>query len=867
MNRRTTILKSLCLGASLTAVAVNLPAIAQEADTAATEADAEQADSQNSMKLGSITVTAQRREESANDVPMAIQAFGGEQLDMLQVNEVDDLQALVPSFSVSQSYQGVPTYTLRGIGFNTINVSATSTVGTYVDEVAYPYPIMNSGPMFDIERVEVLKGPQGTLFGRNTTAGLINVVTKKPIDEFQASVSADVGNYDTWNLEGMVNMPISENVQARFAIRSENSDEGWQESITRGEDRGTIDKVGFRAALAIQPTDELEIDFSYNGWINKSDTIGGQGFALTPATDPLSPLAGSGAAFLQPGLLDFILNNQPTEAKQADWAPYASRSGTEFGITGIDGPLEEDSTFDALKLGVSYEFANGMNLVSLTGYNKLEREAVLDWSGAPYTILTQDIDAEIKSFSQELRLEGEAGMAQWMVGAYYSKDEIVDSNVTLLRDNANSNFISTIAAGLGYNAAGTLPLLNPAITPAEIAQTQFLIDNVLNIDPETGLPYSPAELLGAFQKYRDIGNFESTSWSIFANANWDLTPEFVLTTGIRYTQDEQEYLGCSQDIEGSMQPNVNVFNRFFFLSFYQQAAPAAPLLQNQCVTYSETNNAFGYVDSNVDEDNVSWRVALDYTPEQFENILFYGSVSKGYKSASTPVNAASKAEQNFPATQESLLAYELGVKAGLFDSRMQANASVFFYDYTDKQVSAFFPDPIYTALSQLQNAPEGEAYGFEADVTYLVTPELTAIAGLTLLQTEYGSFDTFDFAGRPINSQGDPFLYSPETTASLTLLYDKPITTDLGLRGSLSGRWQSDSTAGDPENPLYDIDSYGVLNGTIGIYSLNDNWEFSIWGQNLTDEYYWQQITSNANVILRFAGRPRTYGATLSYKF
>ena len=211
----------MCLGVSLTAIAINLPAIAQEADTAAPEADAEQ---DNSMKLGSITVTAQRREESANDVPMSIQAFGGEQLDILRVNDVDDLQTLVPSFSVSQSYQGVPTYTLRGIGFNTINVSATSTVGTYVDEVAYPYPFMNSGPMFDIERIEVLKGPQGTLFGRNTTAGLINVVTNKPVDEFQASVSADVGNYDTWNLEGMVNLPISENVQARFAIRSENSD-------------------------------------------------------------------------------------------------------------------------------------------------------------------------------------------------------------------------------------------------------------------------------------------------------------------------------------------------------------------------------------------------------------------------------------------------------------------------------------------------------------------------------------------------------------------------------------------------------------------------------------------------------------------
>ncbi|MEZ6001110.1 TonB-dependent receptor [Hyphomonas sp.] len=851
MNRRTNFIKSLCLGASLTAIAVNLPATAQEADTAAPEADAAQ---DNSMKLGSITVTAQRREESANDVPMSIQAFGGEQLDILRVNDVDDLQTLVPSFSVSQSYQGVPTYTLRGIGFNTINVSATSTVGTYVDEVAYPYPFMNSGPMFDIERIEVLKGPQGTLFGRNTTAGLINVVTNKPIDEFQASVAADIGNYDTWNLEGMVNLPISENVQARFAIRSENSDKGWQKSISRGEDRGTIDKLGFRAALAIQPTDNLDIDLSYNGWINKSDTIAGQGFAFTPPTDPANMTATS--AFNEPGLANYLANVNLNSGEQADWAPYALRS-MDIGVgEGIDGPTEEDSSFDALKLGVSYNFDNDMRLVSLTGYNKLEREAVLDWSGVPYQVLLQDVSGDIKSFSQELRLEGETGKANWLVGAYYGKDEITDGNRTMLRDNANSNFVST---------AAYLLTVDPTLLgfPASVAPLVSLV----NVDPETGLPYSAVDLLTSFQGYYDTGDFESTTWSIFANADWEITPELSLTTGIRYTDDSQDYVGCSGDVNGSMQPNVNVFNRVFFTLLYGLPTPPAALQENSCNTYDQATNSFGPVVSDTSEDNVSWRVVANWTPDSVPNTLFFASVSQGFKSASTPVNAASKSEQNAPATQEDLLAYELGVKASLFDQRMQANASVFYYDYTDKQVNAFFPDPIYRALARLQNAPEGEAYGLDAEITWLLSRELTAVGGLTLLHTEYGSFDTTDAAGLPTNIQGDPFLYSPETTASLSLIYDKPVTTKLGLRGSLSGRWQSDSTAGDPDNPLYDIDSYGVLNGTIGIYSLNDNWEFAIWGQNLTDEYYWQQITSNANVVLRFAGRPRTYGASLSYKF
>lgn len=858
MKYRSAVLKSLCLGVSLTAINAGLPALAQDAGAPVAE---EGASAQNSLKLGSITVTAQRREESANDVPMSIQAFGEEQLNILQVNDVGDLQALVPSFSVSQSYQGVPTYTLRGIGFNTINVSATSTVGTYVDEVAYPYPFMNSGPMFDIERVEVLKGPQGTLFGRNTTAGLINVVTNKPKDEFEASMAVEVGNYDSVNFEGMLNLPMGDKVQARVAFRQETSGEGWQKSISRGEDRGTVDRLGIRAALAIQPTENLDIDLSYNGWTNNSDTIAGQAIGLTPNTDPTFIVPGTNgpstaSGFNQPGLVNFINNNFPTSAEQADWAPAYLRS-MDIGLgEGIDGPTEEDSSFDALKLGVAYTFDNDMRLVSLTGYNKLKREAVLDWSGVPYQILLQDVQGDIKSFSQELRLEGSNDKVNWLVGAYYGKDETTDGNRTMLRDNANSNFVST---------AAYLLTVDPTLLgfPSAISGLVSLV----NVDPETGLPYSPTDLLTSFQTYYDTGDFESTTSSVFANADWQLTPNFSLTTGIRYTDDSQKYVGCSGDVNGSMQPNVNVFNRVFFTLLYGLTAPPAALQENGCNTYDAATNSFGAVRSNVGEDNVSWRVVGNWTPDTMPNTLFYASVSKGYKSASTPVNAASKSEQNAPATQESLLAYEVGVKAGLFDQRMQANASLFYYDYTDKQVSSFFPDPIYRALSRLQNAPEGEAYGLDADVTVLLTENLTAIGGLTLLHTEFGSFETSDAFGLPINRQGDPFLYSPETTASLSLIYDRPVSETLGLRGSLSGRWQSDSTAGSPDDPLYDIESYGVLNGSIGVYSLNDSWELSIWGQNLTDEYYWQQITSNANVVLRFAGRPRTYGATLSYKF
>ena len=863
MVSRLTFRYSLATGASAAILAFAAPAVAQDETVSTSQPAAGQSEAEDgARRLQSIQVTAQRREESVQDVPMSIQAFGSEQLDNLRVNSVDDLQSVVPSFTVSQSYQGVPTYTLRGIGFNTINLSATSTVGTYVDEVAYPYPIMNSGPVFDVERVEVLKGPQGTLFGRNTTAGLINVVTNKPSDEFEGFAAIDVGNYETFNYEGMLNVPLGDVASARVSARYETSGEGWQESISRGEDRGKVDKLGYRAALAFEPTASLDIDLSVNGWINKSDTIGGQGFAFTPATDPAN-----GNMFNEPGLVDFLANNQPGSAKDADWAPRSARE-MDIGVgEGVDGPLEEDSSFMGYKLGVSYDFGNDMRIVSLTGYNDLQREANLDWSGVPYQILIQDIDGEITSFSEEIRLEGSTDRVDWLVGAYYGKDEITDSNRTLLRDNSNSNQVSQVAAGLAAAPVPTVAALlgvDPSLLPpAQVAQIEALVAGV-NIDPETGQPYSIPEILNSFQTYQDIGEFETETASIFANANWQLTDEFELITGIRYTEDTQDYVGCSRDVNGSMQPNVNIFNRVFYALTYGVAPPAA-LEENQCNTYSETDNAFGNVTSDLKEDNVSWRVVGNYTP--MEDILLFASVSRGFKSASTPVNAASKAEQNAPATQEKLTAYEVGMKAGLLDQTLQANASVFYYDYKDKQVASFFPDDIYTALSRLQNAPEGEAYGLDAEVTWLLTDYLTAVGGLTLLHTEYGDFPTTDFAGQPTNNQGNPFLYSPERTMSLSLLYDDSMTDTLGLRAALSARWQSDSTAGDPDNPLYDIPSYGVVNGSIGVYGIDQNWEVSLWGKNLLDEYYWQQITSNANVILRFAGQPRTYGASLTYRF
>jgi outer membrane receptor protein involved in Fe transport len=806
---------ALTLGASALALLAALPALAQSPTQPQAKAEP--------FTIETLVVTAQRREETANSVGMPIQAFSGDTLQQLRVTDPKDLSAIAPSFSVSQSYQGVPTYTLRGIGFNTINLSATSTVGTYVDEVAYAYPFMNTGPIFDLERVEVLKGPQGTLYGRNTTAGLIDFVTHKPSETFEGSATVEVGNYQTRNFEGFVSGPIAKGLQGRLAFRAEDSDEGWQVSNTRGERQGENHRLGWRGALAFQPTDKVEIDLSYSGWTNTSDTVAAQGIGFTPAT--------AASPFNAPGLVNYIATHAPTKASQADWAPLSVR-GADIGTgLGIAGQPREDDRMDAGKLKVVWDLTDSVRLVSLTSYNELTRDAVFDWSGAPYEILVQKAHGEIESSAEELHFEGKTDKGSWLVGGYIAHDELLDSNRTLLGQNANVGLV---------RFAGSTLLATPFNSGG----------------------YTALQMSQAFRTYQDIGNIETDTWSLFANVDHQLTNDLKLTLGVRYSQDKQDFAGCSRDFNGNMLPNVNVVNRALFFAAY---GPVAPISQGQCNTFDPATKSFGLVTSTLDEDNLAWRVALDW--KATEDVLLFGSISRGAKAGVTPINAANISTQDAPATQELLTAYEVGLKAGLADHRVQLNVSAFYYDYTDKQLSVYFADPIYTALARLANVPDSLAYGLDGDVTWRPLRDLTLIASATWLHTEVQGYTGINAAGQPQDFDGRPFLYSPKFQGGLTALFGHDLANGLKLNAALNGRWQGKSSADLEGNPLFAIDGYGLLNASVGVSNPTKGWALSLWGRNLSDAYYWSAVSSNANVVVRFPGKPRTYGASLTFDF
>ena len=207
------------------------------------------------------------------------------------------------------------------------------------------------------------------------------------------------------------------------------------------------------------------------------------------------------------------------------------------------------------------------------------------------------------------------------------------------------------------------------------------------------------------------------------------------------------------------------------------------------------------------------------------------------------------------------------MKAALFERRVQANVSAFYYDYEDKQLSVYFADPIYTALSRLQNVPSSEAYGLDGEITWRATQALTFIGSATLLHTEVKGYTGVNAAGKPADFDGKPFLYSPKFQGGLTMLYSRDLTDSLGFQAAVTGRYQSKSHADLEGDPRFEIKDYGLLGASLGVHALDDRWELSVWGRNLTDEYYWTAVSSNANVVVRFPGQPRTYGASLSVKF
>lgn len=446
-----------------------------------------------------IVVTAQKRAQNVNDVGLSLQAFTGDALKSRGISAAADLPNIVQGLTFSRSSANTPIFTLRGVGFQTPNLSSTSPVGLYLDEVGLAYPYMASGPTFDIERVEVLKGPQGTLYGRNTTGGLINYISAKPSDRFEAGGTVELGNYQTYNFEGYIAGPLADGLSVRLSGRSENSDKGWQKSVSRSDRLGKKDRAALRLGVVWDTVPDLKVSLNMSWWRDKSDTVAPQAIGLVP----------DHPAFSRPEHAAAVRTDWKND--EADWDP--DQAGRP--------PFRMDSTFYSVSGRIDYRLNPDLSIVSLTSYNHVKRRDFNDLDGTAYEILAFESYGHIGSFSQEFRLVGSNERLNWLVGGFYSKDKISDNQVGYYDDNSSSALLRFVGS--------------------QVPQTE----------------YTAQQIAVGFANFRNLSRQSSESASVLGNVEWKASDVLSINGGLRYTRDRLSFSGCSADYNGNTAPVWN----------------------------------------------------------------------------------------------------------------------------------------------------------------------------------------------------------------------------------------------------------------------------------------------------------------------
>jgi iron complex outermembrane receptor protein len=389
--------------------------------------------------LEEIVVTAQRREESAQSVGIAMSVLSGQSLADKSIVYINDLQNAVPSLQVEPAFgSSQPQFRLRGVGFIDYTSNNTSPVGVSLDGVAFALPIQTQGQLFDIDRVEVLRGPQGTLYGRNTTGGEINFISNRPTADTHAGFSLEYGSHNEVNADGFVSGAIADGLTGRLSVATEQGG-AWQRNRVTGQSLGDKDKVAVRGQLQWEPAEAFNFRLGVHWAQDKSDE---QGLYLLLPFKPGAPGAPTIPADTSRYVTGWALN--PAFAKiigiSADSKPGLNNSNN-----GVD--LTANIDFGAAKL------------TSITAYNKLIRREYGDWDATEFDDSDEYLNSDFNVFSQELRLASTAkGPLQWVAGVFYSNEDLHENFDSDLTDRLGGIALTTyeqVANSVGVFAQGS----------------------------------------------------------------------------------------------------------------------------------------------------------------------------------------------------------------------------------------------------------------------------------------------------------------------------------------------------------------------------------------------------------------------------
>ncbi|NKB36814.1 MAG: TonB-dependent receptor plug domain-containing protein [Gammaproteobacteria bacterium] len=806
---------------------------------------ASQSFAQSSL-LEEVVVTAQKREQSLQDVGIAVTAFSGEQLDAFGFTNSTELTAFTPGVHMSGNNGGsTQQFTIRGATQNDFFDLAEAPNAMYVDEAYQASGQAQLFASFDMERVEILKGPQGTLFGRNATGGLIHYVTRKPTKEFEAYGDVTYGNYDQVRAEAAVSGSLTDTLSARVSGFHRSHDPILKNTFTdadlpptpgflAGQGRGPLngsnsgaddlwddDQFAVRGQMLFEPSDDLEMSLSV------------QYAEQTPASGPYQGVATVGERDAQGRLVNTLFSNNSTNPNSCetlnagstscfdgsligqpfpgepldldfdatrptpngDFFGYVDPDGTEGLTTSTDHAV---SDFDKVELfGITGKIDWNMDfarLVSVTSYSDQSKRQSLDVdSGAAPQLIVAN-DSEIDWFSQELRLEGETDRFRWIAGLYF----------LTIDGEYSQNLGDTIG---GVNIFGASP-------------------------PPNGAGVAGLFLDGAVDAF-----LETDSYSFFAQIDFDISDRLELNLGWRGIQEEKDY-------EYNSNLFVNVDDRTTD-GLRSGATPVAGFFPDHTESLSDFlwSGKFG----------LNFAVTDDF--------LSYVTFNRGVKAGScnAPLLTFLTPDQ-YCYDEEILLAWEAGVKMSMWDGKARLNLSAYVYDYNDYQVFQFI------GTSGAVFNVDATYKGFEAELFANPVEQLDLMIGLGMIDPKVKDVNVAPGVPRDVEPS-----FTPEVQFSALGRYTWPNALMGGaLALQVDGNYASSAFHNINNFDTHRMKSYWRGNMSLQWTSADEHWEVSGFVDNFSD-------TRNQNIGFELAtvcgcdeqsfGLPRMYGARIRYNY
>jgi iron complex outermembrane receptor protein len=749
--------------------------------------------------LEEIIVTAQKRNENLQEVPVSVTAFSGEQLNALGLTDMSEISQQVPSLQLNTWSPKLTNFNLRGVSQNTFNDNNEGPIAVYVDD-AYVGSLNGiSGNMFDMKRLEVLRGPQGTLFGRNATGGLIHFISQDASEsEANGYIEAEGGDYGRTGLEFAFGGSLSDTVRARVAGRWTEMD-GYIKSVDTnlpggggllfsgsGQDIGGLDGTALRVTMQVDFSDALQGNF----WMKFSEDnkvpTGGYVFEncpfQPPPDDTYCEVDAEGRTITGPGVIDLF--GQPADEHE------------HYG----EHPGFMDRKQTSLIAKFDYELENGMEFISITNYMTNDYSYDEDGDALAIPILTFQTFVDYSQFSQELRLAGSNDSMTWQAGFFYLDMEW-DGGTSV---TGAPGFGQIVCTGRIIAAGG----VDTACTPAGTAN-----------------PFNGFDGAISFQNYvRD-----SRNWSVFGQAEFDLSDQLTLIAGARWSQDDK-------DIDWILQ-FTDVYNPI-------------PLTIHTEDDFAAANPGA----DKVDYGDWAGRLALNY--ELSDSTILFGSINRGIKGGNWSLGGSPNiTPATFKHKEEVLWSYEAGFKTASDTFRL--NGTVFVYDYSDYQAFSLAGGGPFISNS------DAKASGGELELFWYPTENWDIVLGAAFINSE---IDRILGAAAIIGGGGGVFISNAElpNAPSVSFNYLLRYNWDMGAGNvavQVDGVYYDDQFLEVTNGPGSLQESYNVSNARV-TYS-DDRFSVSAWVKNFTDETYLQYaLDLGALGTTTYYAMPISYGVT-----